>query len=116
MRFLLCLPACLGLLSCDADRERASHIAVKSLAAAPESKVPGEMQRVLALGRYALPDIEQEIHGASSRGRLRLLEALRRLKDREALPLVDTVARWDVDPGARALAKEVAQELRNASR
>jgi hypothetical protein len=116
MRYLLCVAACGWILSCSPDRERASHIAVKSLAAAPQNKVPGEMARVLSFGRYALPDIEQEIHGASIQGRLRLLEALSRLKDKEAIPLLDTLARWDADPEVRKRAHEVARELLNASR
>ncbi len=99
------------LVGCSDNRERPCHIAAKSVVAAPESKARGEMERLLAFGRYALPDIEQEFHGASTTGRLRLLEVLRRLRLPETIPFVEVVARWDAEDKVREEAKAVAAEI-----
>ena len=98
------------------EREQPCRIAVKSLAAAPENRAAGELQKVLRFGRYALPDIEQELQIASVVGRKRLLEALRRLREPESIPFLETVARWDEAKEVRALASEIASDLRNATR
>ena len=83
----------------------------KSVVAAPESKARGEIDRLLAFGRYALPDIEQEFHGASTTGRLRLLEVLRRLRLPETIPFLEVVARWDTEQKVRKEAEAVAAAL-----
>lgn len=100
-----------GAVGCDDRRERRSRIAVRSLAACPESKVEQELAKVLSYGRYALPDIEQELPVSPKLGRLRLLRALARLADPEALPFVRHVARWDEQEEVRQRAAEVAREL-----
>jgi len=105
-----------GLVTgCDDDRERKCQLAVRSLAAAPEAKAAHEMERVIAFGRYALPDIEQEIHTANVRGRERLLEAISRLRLTEALPLTEYVARWDESAQVRARAGLVSARLRSST-
>jgi len=100
------------LASCTDEREQPCRIAVKSLAAAPENRAAGELQKVLAFGHYALPDIEQELHSANAVGRKRLIEALRRLKEKGAIPFLEIVACWDESAEIRSLAKEVAASLR----
>ncbi len=112
MRLAPALVLLLGLGGCADEREHPCRIAVKSLAAAPENRASGELEKVLRFGRYALPDIEQELHTASVTGRKRLLEALRRLKEREAIPFLEIVARHDESQEVRALAAEVAASLR----
>lgn len=116
MRRALLLLALLAAACTDTTvREQPCRLAVKSLAAAPEVHARGELQKVLRFGRYALPDIEQEFHGATVVGRKRLLEALRRLKEREAVPFLELVARSDEHAEVRALAAEVATSLRAPS-
>jgi hypothetical protein len=114
-----CCPALLALLllcSCanEIERERACRLAVKSLVAAPPSKVPGELARVVKHGRYALPDIEQEMHQAPAGSRLRLLDAIERIGDAEAVPLLEFVARHDTEDRVRKRARYVARTLRRA--
>lgn len=105
---LLLLCACAN----EIDRERTCRLAVKSLVAAPETKVPGELRRVVKLGRYALPDIEQEIHQAPAASRLRLLDAIERIGEAEAVPLLEFLARYDTVDKVRKRARDVARTLR----
>lgn len=109
------LPTAFALLSlaslggCDDDNERRCRLAVKSLVAAPNDRASGELDKVVAFGRYALPDIEQEFHSASVTGRRRLLDALGRLRLDEARPFLVFVARWEVDPDVRRQAAHLAE-------
>jgi hypothetical protein len=103
-----------GMLSaCDDSRGREyyTRMAVKGLVTAPAGKERMQMGKVVAKGSHALPDIEQEYHGADPASRLLLLEALERINDRQALPFVRYVARWDEDPKARKLASRVSKSL-----
>ena len=106
--------AALGTLSaCDDSRgpEYYSRMAVKGLATAPVNKVRMQMGKVVARGSYVLVDIEQEFHGADVKGRKRLLGALERLKDPQALPFVRYIARWDENPRVRKEAARVSATL-----
>jgi hypothetical protein len=116
LRWSIALLTVLSVVSCGKDLERSSRIAVKSLVAAPENKVEQELAKVVALGRYALPDIEQEFHSAPGQGRLRLLEALRQLALPEAVPFVQTIERWEQDEAVKKQAILVRKMLVAASR
>ena len=109
-RYLL-LAVCLIFPSCDNDRDYYTRMAVKGLATAPVDMVRSQTAKVVAKGAYALPDIEQELHGADPAGRKRLLEALRLIKDPRALPFVRYTAKWDQDPKVRKDAERVAKAL-----
>ena len=102
--------------ACTDRRERPCRIAVKSLAAAPDSRAPGELEKVVAFGHYALPDIEQEFHATSLKGRLRYLDALRRIRSTDSVAFLETVARWDPDDAVRRGAADLARGLRRATR
>jgi hypothetical protein len=103
----------LVLLGCAAkDEERSSRLAIKRLVAAPEGKLPGELRRVVAMGTYVLPDIEQEMHSAPIQGRLRMVEAMRRINSAESLKLLDFLRRWDSDDTVRRRARLAATAIR----
>jgi hypothetical protein len=104
------LPACQ-----DTQREKESRMAVKRLVSAPDGKEARELERVVSFGRYTLPDIEQESHAAPSKSRLRLVDAVRRIGSRDALPWLDFLARWDSDEAVRRGAKRAGEDLRSAS-
>ncbi len=106
---LVCLV--LPLCGCDTNRDYYTRMAVKGLATAPADMVDSQTDKVVAKGSHALPDIEQEFHGADPPGRRRLLEALRLIKDPRALPFVRYVARWDDDAKVRKEAERVARAL-----
>lgn len=111
----LILLAAVGLAACPStDEERGARIAIKRLVAAPESKLPHELRRVVALGAFALPDIEQEMHTVPAAGRLRLVEAIRRIKSPESLHLLDFLARWDTDDTVRRRASRAAAAIRTS--
>ena len=99
------------LCCCEHHDEWRARQAVKALASAPELQVPHYMQRVISFGRLALVDIEQVIQGAEPAGRLRLLEALRKIGDPEAIPLARIIARWDANPLVKKEAKITLQAL-----
>jgi len=111
-RYVLLL-FCLTLASCvnDLDRERRCRLAVRSLAAAPQRAVESELDKVVAFGSYALPDIEQAMHSAPVAKRLRLLRAIERVQAPEAIPFLRFLARWDTDDAVRRTAKQTADQL-----
>lgn len=108
------LPGLVIATGCSKDRERHSRLAAKRLVAAPKSKLPAEMKRVVKLGAYVLPDIEQEIHGVSASERRRLVEAMRRIGSAESLHLLDYLGRWDTDDLVKKRAKQAAAAIRRA--
>ena len=120
LKLLLLGLALLALLapvaSCGRDVERQCRIAVRSLVAAPKNRVAGELDKVVAFGRYALPDIEQEFHSSSTAPRGRLLDALSRLNLRESIPFVELAARWEKDATVRSQAEAVLRKLRASGR
>ncbi len=67
---LLLAPACAD------DREFTSRAAVKALLDSKDSLVRHHRARLASMGRYVLPDIEQEYHSTTYKGRLRLLGVL----------------------------------------
>jgi hypothetical protein len=98
-------------LACTDARERPCRIAVKSLGVAPDGKAAGELAKVVAFGHYALPDIEQEFHASTLKGRLRYLDALQRIRSSDSVAFLRTVARWDSDDAVRKGAAELARQL-----
>ena len=106
---LLCGTLC--LLACDRAPERASRAAVTQLVTSSAFSEQEALDRVTRFGPYALPDIEQELHDAPTHGRLRLLEAVRRIGDPAAKPLVRLVARRDEEASVRQKASDVLVEL-----
>ena len=108
---LLLLFCCLAACDDSRGREYYARMAVKGLATAPADKVRMQMDKVVARGSYVLVDIEQEFHGADTAGRQRLLGALERIKDPQALAFVRYVARWDEDAKVRKEAARVSKAL-----
>ncbi len=102
---------CLFGPACERQDEWRVRIAVKGLATAPERHVPQSMAKVVAFGRLALVDIEQVIQGAEEPGRLRLMKALRKIGDPEAIPLLQIIARWDPSKTVRQEAQATIKAL-----
>ena len=118
-RLSLLLLALTGMLpGCakDVERESQSRLAVRWLIKAPASRVDGALQRVVKVGEYALPDIEQEMHSAPQAGRARLLRALERIGSPRALPFVRFLSHWDTDDAVRRQAKVLVATLRRGKK
>lgn len=99
------------LSACKQDREEPCHLAVRSLSAAPTKAADGELAKVVAFGKLALPEIEQAYHGAGLEVKLRLLTAIERINDPTALPFLDFVSRQDLDEQVKQRAREVAANV-----
>jgi HEAT repeat protein len=99
------------LSGCDDPRERRCRKAVRALASAGTLTQQRALDDVVEFGRFALVDIEQELHGAALAARLRLLEAVEKIGDKEALPLLRFYQRWDPDELVRKKAKAAIATL-----
>lgn len=111
--FLLLLAA--SSAACEDPREHESRQAVKQLVKATPSRVRAARERVARIGRFALVDIEQELHGADLATRLRLIATIREIGDPEALPLLRFLERWDDEQLAREAAREARLALEAAA-
>ena len=96
---------------CSDNREYHSRAAVRALLKSKDSLVRHHRARLVSMGRYVLPDIEQEYQGTTCKGRLRLLDVLERMGDPEALHFLRHVARRDADSVCRKKAKQVIKAL-----
>jgi hypothetical protein len=67
--------------------------------------------RLIAYGRRSLVVLEAAIHTADPAGRKRLVRAMRRLGDRDAVPLLSHIARYDEDEGVRKEASDALAAL-----
>lgn len=115
---MLLVLAATTLIGCakDLEREQRSRIAVRSLVAAPDHAVEGELNKVVALGHYALMDIEQTMHAAPVVGRLRLLRAIERIGSPEPIPLLRFLALHDSDDAVRRRAAQLTATLRRMAK
>jgi len=101
---------------CDDPREWRSRQAVRQLVKAGPLASAAARARVIAEGRYALVDIEQEIHAADLTARLRLLAAVEGIGDPEAIPLLRFLERWADDDAVRERAHDVRVVLQRKQR
>ena len=115
-RLIFGLAALLCFASCSDNREHRARLVVRGLIKSEDSLVRHHMAQVVALGRFVLPDIEQEYQGASYKGRLRLMTALEHIGDPESLHLLRHIARHDDDRVCRRKAAEVIKALQKAPR
>ena len=107
------LAAALACAACHGGDDLAwrSRKRVRRLAEARGPAVSGALDAVVALGRVALPDIEQEFHAVPLASRLQFVEALRRIGDPEAVPFLSYVARHGRQPLLRRRAAAAARAI-----
>jgi HEAT repeat protein len=114
-RWVWILGALLGLtvlFGCADQREQQSRKAVRRLAQATPSAYEDALDPVVALGRYALVDIEQQLHEAEADQRLHLLEAVDRIGDPDGVPLLRFWSLRADDARVRRKAAQALQRLR----
>jgi len=107
MRPLFALLLIAILANCEEPREWKTRVAVQRLAKGPGEQLK-TLERVVKMGSYAITDIEQQMHAANDEGKVRLLNALRRIGDPVAIPLVSHLKKWAADKKVR---KEAAYTL-----
>lgn len=69
-------------------------------------------ERLVARGRDAIVHLESGLYSAEPPARRRIIRALAAIGDREALPILDHLARRDPDDYTRAAAAAAAAKLR----
>ena len=104
----IALPLCSG---CEDTREAKCRLWVQRLIKARTRQVEVAHKRVVAFGRYAIPEIEQEFPSATADQKIRLLEALGGIADKEAIPLLIIISERDPNSDVRERAKRIAKKL-----
>jgi hypothetical protein len=114
--------------ACEESGHRDIQDEINILIKRNDALVPPATDRLARFGRLAIPQIETALHTAAPTGRLHLIEALDRLGDEEAVPVLRHFAVYDVRPEARQACADVlarwstapagssAQDLRRAER
>ena len=72
-----------------------------------DALVPPATARLASYGRAAIPQIETALHTAAATGRLHLVDALARIGDAEAAPILRHVAVYDVNREVRDVAEGI---------
>ena len=100
-------------LGCRTNDEWQIRQAVRRVVAG-EADHKKAMRFVVEKGRRSLTDIEQQMHAAPAKARLRLVRLVGRIGDVEAVTFLELVARWDTDDKVRNEAKLTMAALRLA--
>lgn len=107
MRWALVL--LLLLVACEDSREWQVREAVRAVVKGKRDHRQA-MDFVVAQGRYAIPEIEQQIHAAPDAAKKRLIALLARIDDREAVPLLRILAERG-SPAVQRAARAAQAEL-----
>lgn len=109
--FVILLP--MSSISCENSQEWRSRQAVRQLIKVDELNASAALNKVVAFGEFALVEIEQEFHGAKTHVKLRLLDAIRRIKSPKARPLLKFIGdNQDEEENIRKRAKEVLDQIK----
>jgi hypothetical protein len=95
------LPACDDLSHQDIGDE------INILVRRDDQLVPPATERLAAYKRRAIPQIETALHTSAPTGRLHLVDALDRIGDDEAVPVLRHAAVYDITPDVRQAAEDV---------
>lgn len=93
--------AALFAISCEESGHRDIQDEINILTRRNDALVPPATERLATFGRLAIPQIETALHTAAPSGRLHLVDALERLGDDEAVPILRHFAVYDVRPEVR---------------
>jgi len=93
--------ATLVAISCEESGHRDIQDEINILTRRNDALVPPATERLATFGRLAIPQIETALHTAAPNGRIHLIDALERLGDDEAVPILRHFAVYDVRPEVR---------------
>lgn len=99
--------AALALGACEDGSHRDIGDEINILTRRNDALVPPAVGRLAAYGRKAIPQIETALHTAAPTGRLHLLEAIGRIGDAAAAPILRHVAIYDVNRDVREAAEGI---------
>lgn len=97
------------LAGCEEGAHRDIQDEINILTRRNDALVPPATDRLARYGRLAIPQIETALHTAAPTGRLHLIEALDRIGDDEAVPVLRHVAVYDVRPDVRSASEDLLQ-------
>ncbi|HVR60423.1 MAG TPA: hypothetical protein VMU50_00915 [Polyangia bacterium] len=106
-RLALVLAGALAAGACEDRSHRDIGDEINILTRRNDALVPPATARLAAYGRKAIPQIETALHTAAVTGRLHLLDALAKIGDAEAAPILRHVAVYDVAPEVRDAAEAI---------
>jgi hypothetical protein len=106
-RGLTVLAGVIGLLlsACEDGSHRDIGDEINILTRRNDALVGPATTRLARFGRKAIPQIETALHTAAPTGRLHLIEAMGRIGDDQAVPVLRHVAIYDVSPDVREAAE-----------
>jgi hypothetical protein len=97
------------LVSCEDASYRSIGADIRLLSRDVSGSEEAAINRLSGFGRGAIPQIEIALHTGPERGRLRLVGALERIGDGEAVPILRHFAVYDASPEVRAACERVLQ-------
>jgi hypothetical protein len=89
---------CLACGACEESAHRDIQDEINILTRRNDALVPPATDRLARFGRLAIPQIETAMHTAAPTGRLHLIDALDRIGDEEAIPVLRHFAVYDTRP------------------
>lgn len=104
-RFVTGLLLCSALAACEGDVHKQIHGHIYVVVNRDDALVAPALQALVAKQVQILPQVETALHTARPVGRLRLIEALSRVRHTETVPLLRHFALFDADPRVRTLAE-----------
>jgi hypothetical protein len=93
---LLTIVAAATATACEEGAHREIQDEINILTRRNDALVPPATDRLARFGRLAIPHIETALHTAAPTGRLHLIEALERIGDDEAIPVLRHFAIYDI--------------------
>ncbi|MES1204769.1 MAG: HEAT repeat domain-containing protein [Pseudomonadota bacterium] len=93
--------------ACEESAHRDIQDEINILTRRNDALVPPATARLARFNRIAIPQIETALHTAAPTGRLHLIEALERIGDDEAVPILRHFAVYDTRPEVRRAATDV---------
>jgi hypothetical protein len=87
---------CVAYGACEESAHRDIQDEINILTRRNDALVPPATDRLARFGRLAIPQIETAMHTAAPTGRLHLIDALDRLGDEDAIPVLRHFAIYDI--------------------
>jgi hypothetical protein len=101
--------------ACEESAHRDIQDEINILTRRNDALVPPATDRLARFGRLAIPQIETAMHTAAPTGRLHLIDALDRLGDEDAIPILRHFAVYDTRPEVQQACADLLATWASAS-